>query len=685
MIQRFKNFNSSEFIRKKNALKESLVEESFEDEAAEIEKNFFGGIPDRTMVMPKEDPDMKDEDVITGTPVYSDKYLMKIANIIKKRLMKLNIGKFGIGYNVVYLNNIPGVWFFGIEGNEYNIVCCRNTNVKTISIFKEFKVGETNKAIVTYSTEKLGFTDMLGQLADDLQSNNNNVSEALLLETRFGDGYSEKNMANFKRIPWGDKVYLYDLLSTNGKQSAKAILTGKMASDKRVQSILATWSSVSAGAVKVLVGFIDDVMNDRAFPDGTKYADTNPDFKVARTEYLAKYKGSGPAVSTEYGEEYEVMDADEQARAAAAAEEARKAEEERIRLDTEKYLKTIKGLEYTVTAMCNYVKQNGQLNNDDRSAMSRRGVILTGKGGIGKTKTLKTVLKERNMIKNKDFVWVSSESVTADKLYTLMYKYNGKLLIFDDTGDIFEGKYNGPLWKTALQTELEDCEIGYPGKDSKLKVYDDRVLTDRQRRYFAEIGHKSEEEKIIFYKKEMKKRGLSYNTSKFVKGSRSVVSEDPTMSQQDIDFLMGKIDELWKEETQNVEPSMPMHFIYSGVVVIISNMDRREFIADMGENSWKALASRFKNYDINPLAESLWARIKSMILREYNDESIPDDFCAIPRNMTEDFIRVVEEQIADGKADGLTFRTITAFSVVLRGAPGLETWEEDLRYELENG
>ena len=150
--------------------------------------------------------------------------------------------------------------------------------------------------------------------------------------------------------------------------------------------------------------------------------------------------------------------------------------------------------------MCNYVKQNGILDRDDASAMQRRGIILLGKGGIGKTKTVKTVLKEKNMIKNKDYVWIGSERVTADKLYTLMYKYNGKLIIFDDTGDLFEGKYNGPLWKSALQTDLEDCEIGYPGKESKLKFYDDRILSDRQKRYYAEIGAKSDEDKTIFYK-----------------------------------------------------------------------------------------------------------------------------------------------------------------------------------------
>ncbi len=679
MIQKFKNFDPSEFIRKKNALKESLVNESAGETAEELEKSIFGGAPDRTMEMPKEDPNIKDEDVITGTPVYSDKYLVKISQIISKRFEKMNIGKFVMQYNVIYLDGVPGVCFVGIEGNDFTIVCCRNTNVKTISIFKNFKIGETNKAIVSYSTEKVGFTDMLDQLEDDLKTNSE-ITEGAGNSVRFGDGYSPTNLANLRKMPWGDKAFLYDLVSTNGKAQAKNIIISKFATDARFKSILRSWGTVTQGSAGYLIGCIYDIMNDRTFKDGTKYADANADFKALRAEYLAKYTGSSPAIETAYGVDFDVDDEEADKRAQQAAEEARKAEEERIRLDTEKYLRTIKSLEYTTAAMCNYVKQNGNLNADDLSAMSRRGVLLTGKGGIGKTRTVKTILKEKNMIKNRDYVWIGSESVTADKLYTLMYKYNGKLLIFDDTGDIFEGKYNGPLWKTALQTDLDDCEIGYPGANSKLKFYDDRVLTDRQRRYYAEIGHKSDEDKSIFYKQQMRKRGLRY--SKLGKG---VVSDDPTMSQADIDFLMGKIDDLWKEEIQNVQPAMPMHFYYTGVVIIMSNMDREEFISDMSEKSWKALASRFKNFDINPLAESLWSRIKAMILREYNDETIPDDFCAIPRNMTEDFIRVVEEQIADGKAEGLTYRTITAYSVILRGAPGLETWEDDLRYELENG
>lgn len=681
MIQRFKNFDSAEFIRKKYALKQNVIKESVDDELNDI----FGDGRNRTMEMPKGDSELKDEDVITGKPVYSDKFLLKIANIIGKRLNSLGIGNFSVTYNIVYLNGNPGVMFFDVDGEEKAIICCRTRNVKTLSYFKNFKFGEKNTAAVTYSSEKYGFTDMLEQLMDELREPEQQMNEELIVEAGgYGDGYGDNHIANFKRLKWIDKCYMYDLLSK--KKKGDAILHLKVGiknADRDVIRILSTFApsgKAGDGAAKYIVGLTSDIMNNR-------YPGANKDLDDLVSEYQSNYAGGGsgtgtgdgPAIAAQYGMQYEVTDED--AEAAARAEARRAAEEERIREDNEKYRETIEALEATVHAMCNYVKNNGILDDDDASAMARRGIILTGKGGIGKTKTLKTVLKDMGMIKNKDYVWVNSESVTADKLYTLMYQYNGKLLIFDDTGDIFEGKYNGPLWKTALQTELEDCEIGYPGRDSKLNTYNDRTMKDRQKRYYAEIGVRSDEDRMVFYKKEMKKRGLSY--SKVASGG--VVSSDPDMTEADIQILMQKIDDLWKEAAADVQPAMPTHFIYTGVVVIISNMDRKEFIQEMGAASWKALASRFQNYDLNPLAESLWDKIKRLILYEYNDESIPDRNCAIPRNMTEEFIEEVEQAIAENRADGLTFRTLVAYGRKLRGKPGLKTWRRELREELANG
>ena len=652
MIKKFKNFDADEFLNKKRALKEAV-------ESLESKK--------QTMVTPKVDPNVNIDDVITGKAIYEDPYLFKICNIVWKRLK--NIGEFGVYHDIVYLNNVPGIWFYGID-NKKNIVCCRDTNIKTMSIFNDFKLGTSNKAIVTYSTEKFGFKGMIDQMVDDLK-NSTVVNEELLLEAGgFGDGYSEKNIANFNRLNWYDKKYMYDLVASTKKGDAVLKMVAAMNSnDKDVTRILSTFGSVTRGSCKYIVGLANDVASAR-------YTGVNKDMDSLISEYKSKYTGSGPAIAVTSNTTFITAEMEEE-------EEERlnaiKAEEEaRIRKDREKYLGTIQELKEMTEVMCNYVKQNGILDRDDASAMQRRGIILLGKGGIGKTKTVKTVLKEKNMIKNKDYVWLGSERVTADKLYTLMYKYNGKLIIFDDTGDLFEGKYNGPLWKSALQTDLEDCEIGYPGKESKLKFYDDRILSDRQKRYYAEIGAKSDEDKTIFYKQQMKKRGLSY--SKLGKG---IVSEDPDMSQQDIDYLMDKIDALWKEESQNVEPSIPTHFYYTGVVIIMSNLDKETFVDSVGgPSSWKALRSRFVNFNISPYSETLWNVIKDQILNEYHNESLDDDLCMIPRNMTEEFIEEVENLLAEDPCDGLTYRTIVGFSTTLRGAPGLRSWKTKLRREL---
>lgn len=656
MIKKFKNFDADGFINKKKPLKEA-VESSLESKR-------------QMMVASKVNPDVNIDDVITGKAFYEDPYLFKIFNIVWKRLK--SIGEFGVYHDIVYLNNVPGIWFYGID-NEKNIVCCRDTNIKTMSIFNDFELGASNKAVVTYSTEKFGFKDMIDQLIDDLK-NSTTVNEELLLEAGgFGDGYSEKNIVNFNRLNWYDKKYMYDLVASTKKGDAVLKMVAAMNSgDKDVTRILSTFGSVTRGSCKYIVGLANDVASAR-------YTGVNKDMDSLISEYRSKYTGSGPAIAVTSGTDFVTTDMEEEEEERRKA--AKAAEQERIRKDREKYMGTMQELKEMAEVMCNYVKQNGILNRDDASAMPKRGIILLGKGGIGKTKTVKTVLKEKNMIKNKDYVWIGSESVTADKLYTLMYKYNGKLIIFDDTGDLFEGKYNGPLWKTALQTDLEDCEIGYPGKESKLNIYDDRVLQNRQKRYYVEIGAKSEEDKTIFYKQQMKKYGLRY--SKTGIGKARLVSDDPDLTEQDIEYLKKKMDDLWAEESQNVEPAMPKHFHYTGVVIIMSNLDKEDFIDSVGGNrSWGALQSRFVNFNINPYSETLWNVIKEQILDEYNNESLNDDLCMIPRNMTEEFIEEVEKLLAEDPCDGFTYRTIAGFSIILRGAPGLRSWKSKLRREL---
>lgn len=655
MIKKFKNFDAEGFLAKKKALKE----------AAEIERD----------VMEVQEPDssVSKEDVIVGKPVYDDPYLLKIANIVGKKLK--NIGDFGVGYYVVYLNNVPGVRFFEKEGNK-SIVCCRDTNGKSISIFNDFEAGKENVAVVTYSTKKLGFKDMVDQMIYDLQ-NKEPIEEGFA--GRIGAGYTEKNVKNFERLSDDDRQYVYGFIRDYGIKNAVdqyflLIQDKDPVATKILSSFIGGPLAEKDGQTRYMMDCANAVMTLAS--GGRVPGSVQKAVDAGVFDNLVKsYSGAGPAIATSAGMSYEVgEEEDEFEKRRKIREDALK---EKIKVDTEEYEATTKELEQVLTAMCNYVKQNGVIDKDDKSIMSRRGILLTGKGGIGKTHTLKKVLKEKNMVLNRDYVWAGSGCSTADSVYQLMYEYNGKMLVFDDSPNLFDGDYRVSMWKNALQTEIEDCLIGFPGKESKLKVYNVRRLKgDRQKRYFTEIGRKSADDKTEFYKKEMKKYSLYFSPS--VPGG---VASKEDVDKEMIDVYMQKIDDAWKDEEENTQPAMPNEFIFKGIVIIISNSEREVFMNDIGKGNWDAISSRFDNYDLAPLAESIWTVMKNQIMAEYEDKSIPDDMCAIPRDMVEEFIEEMEKLLGEG-LQGITWRTLPLMHDTLNGKPGREIWKRVLRREL---
>lgn len=654
MLKKFKDFDVNKYINSKK-LYEAVDKETEVSDA---------------LKMPNlEDSEFSEEEVITGTAVYEDPFLLKISNIIDRKLKSANIGKFAIYHDIVYLNGNPGVWFQGLDDNTKDIVCCRNHETKEISIFKEFEIGKECTSLMTYTTKKLGFKDLLDELINDL-NNASELNEAMINEAGgYGDGYSDKNIANFKnKLAWPDRKFMYDLLSTTKKGDAVLKLRAGINTDKYITSILTSFSSPTPGAAKYIVGLANDVMIKR-------YVGISKDMDDLIAEYDSKMSGTNPIITSTPGVTYDVEE-DAEAERIAREEAARQRREAEIKADTEKYEQTIEEFSDVVEAMCNYSKNNGKIDAEDESVLTKRGVLLTGKGGIGKTHTLKKVLKENSMVENKDYVWLSSGISTSDELYKIMYEYNGKLIVLDDAPKIFEGEYRISMWKNCLQTEIEDCLIGYPGRESKLKVYDVRELRgNRQRRYYMELGRKSGADKDEFIAKKMKEYGLKRS------GTR-IVSNNPDMDENEISNIMQKIDLQWKDEERQTKPAMPNQFIFTGVVIIITNDTREKFEQNVGSGSWGAIKSRFTNFDISPLAESLWSVMKAKILKEFNDESMDDKNRTIPYDMTEDFIEEVESLICDSEYQGITWRTIKAMGKALRGEKGRKYWKRKLREEL---
>ena len=666
MIKKFKNFDADEFINKKKALKEAV--ESVENE-------------DKTMEVPEDDPDdIPEDEVIFGTPVYKDQYLLKISHIVGRKLKAAGLGNFGVAYNVVYLNNVPGVRFYETEGTR-SIICCRDTNEKSISIFNNFEVGKENVAIVTYSTKKLGFKDMIDQLIDDLKGDV--VNEGVINEAadRYGSGWTVKEVTSFEKLDHDERDFVYSFIRKFGKTTAAAqflaLASGGDPVAARIWKKYKGTDDVKGGPVKYMMDMANTVVTAaNGVKQGGSYQAAVDDRIL--DNLIADCKGTGPAIITKSEVPYDTGEEVDEFEARRAEMEAK--HETEIEEDAKNYEETISSMKAITEAMCNYVKQNGKLNRDDKSIMSRRGILITGKGGIGKTHSIKTALKEKNMVINRDYVWAGSGCSTADAVYKLMYDFNGKMLIFDDSPKLFDGDYRISMWKNALQTDLEDCLIGYPGKESKLAVYDVRRLKgDRQKKYYTEIGRKSLDDKAEFFKKEMKARGIKYSPTSKDKAVPMVSSD---LSPEEADEIYDKLKERWKEEEANTKPSMPNEFIFTGLVIIISNYSRDRFIQEVGTGNWDAISSRFTNFDIAPKAESLWRVMKKRILNDFNDKSIADENCAIPRDMVEEFIEEVESLISNKDYQSINWRTITMFHDILNGAPGRKTWKTTLRSEL---
>ena len=101
------------------------------------------------------------------------------------------------------------------------------------------------------------------------------------------------------------------------------------------------------------------------------------------------------------------------------------------------------------------------------------------------------------------------------------------------------------------------------------------------------------------------------------------------------------IDIEWNKHEEEREPLMPNKFKYKGVVIIISNDTRDMFKKEVGVGNWNAIVDRMRSFDLHPMAESIWAVIKKILLKERDEseEKLPSKMCMIPRDMIDEFIK----------------------------------------------
>jgi len=76
-------------------------------------------------------------------------------------------------------------------------------------------------------------------------------------------------------------------------------------------------------------------------------------------------------------------------------------------------------------------------------------MIVTGEGGLGKTHTVRRVLRDRKMSENSDYMLVSG-SITPKGLFRFMQNNSDKTIVFDDCDRAFSDPKSADLLKAAL-------------------------------------------------------------------------------------------------------------------------------------------------------------------------------------------------------------------------------------------
>lgn len=597
-----------------------------------------------------------EEDVVVPEMISDNKFLLKISKIVLKKLDAAGFGEFGVHPTIVTIDDVPGVYFYNYDNPEMNIVICRNVNGKHVYLFKEFVMGGKNTADLVLSTTKLGFSDIITQMISYFTPNA--IEEGLICEWVEGSfNYSEKDVEKVANLPIDIRQMIVNLLKDD---SANGV-SKKIFNNNTVEpfatlygAIEGIYGRVNQSNVKKVVDIFDRALNKKT--DHEEVFNVLNDVKFSGKTAISSSSGVPAMVDDEMGEFSEAY-------------------KKRVEQDTAEYESSMDRIYEMAVAMCRYVKQNGDLDDDDLSALPKRAMIITGKGGIGKSESIRRALSDEGMIEDRDYYNMTSGSTAVQALFKKLYDYNGKLLIFDDSGELFNSTYKLNMWKHALDPDVENADIELSRAAVGDKTGGNMYVPagkSRQERYFLEVGHSSTEEKTKFYKKRFDEMEKDYRDKT---GDRSAL----TTSQRN--EFYENIDLEWNKHEEEKEPLMPNKFKYKGVVVIISNDTRDAFKKEVGVGNWNAIVDRMRSFDLHPMAESIWAVIKKILLkqRDMSEEVLPDKMCMIPRDIVDEFIEEVERLLEMPQYREMTFRIVAKdMHRVLNGSKGRAHWKEDL-------
>lgn len=615
MIKSFKDFD--------NELKSQKIYEAIDEDVREKNESVF-----------------TEDDIIVPELLSTNKFLLKITKIVLKRLENSGLGEFGVQPNIITIDGAPGVYFYNYNDESMNIVICRNTMGKHVYLFKEFNTIGENVADLVLSTKTLGFSDIIDEMIAYLSPSS--IDEAWSANI-YAVNTSDADVDRILKMGASTRQLFADVVSAHGIVKAAQAILGGSNSDKNC--MLMCDEAVSAFNTKLTKGLLQRIciIFAVALEKFTKNVPLDAIKDTKRVLNGLTIKTSTSPISSASNVSAVI---DDETQKEADAEYQAKLEK-----DTKNYLRALRGIYKTACAMCSYVKNDGEITDDERGWMETRCLLITGIGGVGKSRNVEQALKDMKMIENKDYFNVSSSSTAMAALYKKFYDYNGKLLIFDDSSNLFKADYQKSFWKNAFQTADDVAAastVALPvtkndnKKNDNTSTYDPTKLT-RQQRYFREIGESTPEDR-----------------AKWEKQRRPELRANSPVSISETE-MKEILDQEWAELEDQRSPAMPTRFAYNGVVIIISNETYDELASEVGPGHWGAIVSRMTNYDLHPMPQSIWVAIKENIERERDtpESDLPSKACMVPRDVADEFIAEVERLLEYDDCCFMTFRLVT--------------------------
>ena len=624
------------------------------------------------------------KNIETPNLLSDDDYFVKISRIVLKKLNNSGFGKFCIHPTIININDVNGVYFYKYDDPSMNIVICRNTFGKQAYFFKDFSLDGTSVANLVLTTDKIGFSKIIDELLSHISSNS--IEEGINYEyVKINEdyAYTDSDVTNAAKFSVSVRQSIVDYIIKPKKRPSynafyKEIIEDYENGDPTAAEIIREFTTVFAKKY-TRTGIIKNVLQmfyDAVTGNTSQYSDINILLKGLNIDPNNQNNQTLP--------DPDDIDFEENIEAAITTYQRDPRIQKEIDKNIRKYKEDIDDIIVYTRSICRYVKKHGKLTNDERSVF-KRGLIVTGSGGVGKTKHIEDVLEEEGMVKNVDYFELGSGNTSAQNLFKMLYDFNGKLVILDDSADMFEGKYNLPLWKLALDPDPRKNFITYNRSIvSSDKFYDpykkDKTgkLPTRQQRYFLEVGKSSIEEKTKF-KDKMKKELWARYSNKDLQGM------DPDDLQNLTLEIDSRVDDAWLQYEEDKEPLIPITFKYNGAVIIISNSTREELVQKVTPAHWGAIKGRFKNVDINPMSQAIWETIKEKILeqRDTDPAKLLDEQCIIPRQYVDEFIEEVEKLIDFPMYNNMTWRMITDdMHNTFQGPTGISRWKRELRKQM---